>query len=311
MAREKSPKTLRKYDLYGWPQKGPGADPEDYPEVERWPGVQRLRVGTSGWAYPHWKGRFYPDTCPTPQFLAWYSRRMPTIEVNCTYYRLPTKQTFAKWREATPEGFLFTVKAPGIITHEKRLVDVGEDLAQFLAHAYELNEKLGLLLFQFPPGFKAERGQLDLLRDFLAMLPEDVRCAFELRHRSWFERDVYMLLAQHERAFVVHDYNKKGTPIVETAPFVYLRLHGPSGRYRGSYDAFTMFQWAMQARDWLDRGFEVWTYFNNDERGKSTFNAATFRELAVGEAEQAQRQAARSMRERAPGATFLHDSRNG
>jgi uncharacterized protein YecE (DUF72 family) len=297
---------VRRYNLYGWPQKGPGADPEDHPEVERWPEVQRLRVGTSGWAYAHWKGRFYPDTTSATQHLAWYARRMPTVEVNSTYYRLPSKETFTKWREATPEGFLFTLKAPGTITHEKRLVDVGEELAEFLEHAYELGEKLGLLLFQFPPGFKVD---LPLLRDFLAMLPADVRCAFELRHRSWFERDVYMLLAQHERAFVVHDYNKKGTPIVETAPFVYLRLHGPSGRYRGSYDAFALFQWAMQARDWLDRGFEVWTYFNNDERGKSTYNAASFRAL-VG-LPFAGHEAASPMARRMQGATFLHDSMNG
>jgi len=282
MARERSARTLRKFNLYGWPQQGPGADVDDYPEADAWPVDMRLRVGTSGWAYPHWKGRFYPSSCPTSQHLAWYSRRMPTIEVNCTYYRLPAKTTFAKWRDATPDGFRFTVKAPGVITHEKRLVDVEADLAEFLAHAYELGEKLGILLFQFPPGFKAD---LPLLRAFLELLPRDVRCAFELRHKSWFARDTYLLLAEHERAFVVHDYNKKGTPLVETAPFVYLRLHGPSGRYRGSYDAFALFQWAMQTHEWLDRGFEVVTYFNNDERAKSTFDAARYRELVGARAE--------------------------
>ena len=281
MAREKSARTLRRYNLYGWPQKGPGASEEDYPEREAWPPM-RLRVGTSGWAYPHWKGRFYPDTCPTPQHLAWYGRRLPTLEVNCTYYRLPPRATFEKWREATPPGFLFSVKAPGMITHEKRLVGVQKDLAEFLDAMEGLGDKLGVVLFQFPPSFKAD---LPLLERFLDLLPPDMRCAFELRHRSWFERDAYMLLAHHERAFVVHDYNRKGTPIVETAPFVYLRLHGPSGRYRGSYDVETMFQWAMQTRDWLDRGFEVWTFFNNDERGKSTFNVPLYRELATGRAE--------------------------
>lgn len=282
MVRERSPKTLRRFNLYGWPQRGGGADVEDYPEREAWPRM-RLRVGTSGWAYPHWKGRFFPDSLPTTQHLAWYSRRLPTLEINATYYRLPERATFAKWRDAVAPGFQFTVKAPGVITHEKRLVDVEEDLREFLARAYELQEALGFLLFQFPPSFKADA--LPQLRRFLELLPRDVRCAFELRHRSWYERDVFLLLAEHERAFVVHDYNRKGTPLVETAPFVYLRLHGPSGRYRGSYDVETMFQWAMQTRDWLDRGFEVVTYFNNDERGKATFNIPVYRELATGRAE--------------------------
>lgn len=281
MARERSPKTVRRFSLYGWPQQGPGASEEEYPERDAWPAM-RMRVGTSGWAYPHWKGRFYPGKLPATQHLAWYARRLPTLEVNATYYRLPPRATFEKWRDATPPGFLFTIKAPGIITHDKRLVDVDAELAEFVDAARGLGDKLGMLLFQFPPSFRAD---LPLLARFLEALPDDVRCAFELRHKSWYERDAYMLLAQHERAFVVHDYNKKGTPIVETAPFVYLRLHGPSGRYRGLYDVETMFTWAMQARDWLERGFEVWTYFNNDERGKSTINIPVFRELATGRAE--------------------------
>jgi uncharacterized protein YecE (DUF72 family) len=281
VAREKSPRTLRRYNLYGWPQRGPGADADEYPEVEAWPALQ-LRVGTSGWAYPHWKGRFYPEKEPATRHLAWYSRRLPTIEVNSTYYRMPPPAVFTKWRDSVPPGFQFTIKSPGSITHDKRLVDVDAELEEFLSSTRLLADKLGLLLFQFPPGFKAD---VPLLAAFLEKLPSDVRIALELRHKSWYERDVYMLLAQHERAFVVHDYNKKGTPLVETAPFVYLRLHGPSGRYRGQYDWETMFTWAMQTRDWMERGFEVYTYFNNDERAKSTLNIPVYRELCTGRAE--------------------------
>lgn len=279
MPRELSARTQRRYGLYGWPQRGPGADETEHPARDAWPPL-RARIGTSGWSYPHWRGRFYPSACPTPQHLAWYARRLPTIEVNCTYYRVPSRASFVRWREATPPGFLFTVKAPAVITHEKRLVDAQAELDEFLSHALELRDKLGLLLFQLPPGFKAD---VPLLARFLDALPRDVRCAFELRHRSWFAPDVYMLLAQHERAFVVHDHNRRGAPIVETAPYVYLRLHGPSGRYRGSYDAFTLFQWAMQVREWVERGFEVFVYLNNDERGHSTRNAAHLRDL-VGDA---------------------------
>lgn len=278
MPRALSPRTVRRYDLYGWPQEGPGADEETYPPADAWP-ARRVRIGTSGWAYPHWRGRFYPRSLPATRHLAWYARRLPTVEVNATYYRLPSRAVFAGWREAAPPGFLFTLKAPGTITHEKRLVDVQDELDEFLDHARELHDRLGVLLFQFPPGFRAD---LPLLGRFLDMLPQDVRCAFELRHKSWFERDVFMLLAQHERAFVVHDFSKKGTPLVETAPFVYLRLHGPSGRYRGAYDWTTIFQWAQQVREWVERGFEVFVYLNNDERGHSTRNAALLRDL-VGE----------------------------
>jgi uncharacterized protein YecE (DUF72 family) len=278
MARELSERTRRRYGLYGWPQKGPGADEEDYPERAAWPAL-RVRIGTSGWAYPHWKGRFYPASCPTTQHLAWYGRRLPTLEVNCTYYRLPPRESFARWRDAVPPGFLFTIKAPGAITHDKRLVDVRDELEEFLDHARELHDRLGLLLFQFPPSFKAD---LPTLSRFLDLLPRDVRCAFELRHKSWFAHDTYMLLAQHEQAFVVHDFAKKGTPLVETAPHVYLRLHGPSGRYRGSYDVPTLFTWAEQVRAWVARGFEVFVAFNNDERGHGPRNAALLRAL-IGE----------------------------
>lgn len=286
MPRELSPRTRRRYDLYGWPQKGPGADEEAYPPREAW-GARRVRIGTSGWAYAHWRGRFYPESCPTTQHLAWYSRRLPTIEVNCTYYRLPSRASFARWRDATPPGFQFTVKAPGAITHDKRLVDVRAELEEFLDHAQELHEKLGLLLFQFPSSFRAD---LPLLARFLDELPQDVRCAFELRHKSWYERDVYLLLAQHERAFVVHDFGKRGTPLIETAPFVYLRLHGPSGRYRGSYDWAALWQWAMQVREWTERGFEVFAYLNNDERGHATRNAALLRDLLADTAVAAEEQ---------------------
>lgn len=297
MTRVRSPRTLRRYDLYGWPQRGQGADIDEYPERDAWPPM-RMLVGTSGWSYAHWKGRFYPEKLPSNEQLAWYSRRLPTVEVNATYYRLPPRATFEAWRDRTPPGFRFSIKAPGAITHDKRLVGVGDELAAFLDAARGLGDKLGMILFQLPPSFRAD---LPGLERFLDELPRDVRCAFELRHPSWYERDTYMMLASRERAFVVHDYARKGTPIVETAPFVYLRLHGPTGRYRGSYDVETMFAWAMQAREWIERGFEVWAYFNNDERGKSTFDIPVFRELAVGNAELI---AHASMDERGRAATY-------
>lgn len=275
--RELSPRTLRKYNLYGWPQQGAGADESDYPFREAWSPDARLRIGTSGWAYPHWKGRFYPNPgCPTTQQLAWLSHRLPTVEVNCTYYRVPAPHVFERWRDAVAPGFQFTVKGPGTVTHDKRLQDVHVETEEFLERMEILGDKLACILWQLPPGLHAD---VPLLARFLDLLPDTMRHAFELRHRSWFERDVYELLRSRGMAFVVHDHNRKGTPVVATADWVYLRLHGPTGRYRGSYDAFELFAWAEQVRSWLDEGREVLCYLNNDERGKSVRNAAQLREM--------------------------------
>lgn len=278
-ASEISARSKRRYDLYGWPQKGPGADEADYPPRAEWGhDLPSLLVGTSGWSYPHWVGRFYPDDTKPAGKLAHFSRRLPTVEVNSTYYRLPEARTFESWRRQSPPGFVFTIKAPGLITHEKRLVGVEEDVAVFLERARLLGEKLGCILWQFPPGFHADLPKLEAL---LRLLPEGGRHAVELRHRSWYERDVRALLEAHGVAWVVHDYNRKGSPMWTTAPFCYLRLHGPTGRYRGSYDVATLLQWAEQVREWLRAGRDVLVYFNNDERGHGIRNAAYLRD-AVG-----------------------------
>lgn len=241
------------------------------PARETWNEDAKLRIGTSGWAYRHWLGRFYPRrSLPSAQHLAHFARRFPTVEVNSTYYQLPSEDTFRAWRDATPPGFRFSVKSPGIVTHEKRLVDAWEDVSAFLKRCRLLRDRLGVHLFQFPPSFKAD---LPLMRDFLDRLPPGARYAFELRHRSWFERDVRDMLSYHGVGWVVHDFNRKGSPLWATAPFVYLRLHGATGRYRGAYDPATLLQWAEQVRAWLAEGREVWCYLNNDERGKSLQDA--------------------------------------
>src|SRR5581483_3067440 len=122
---------------------------------DAWPADLRLRIGTSGWAYRHWLGRYYPRRLPAKEWLAWHSRRFPTIEVNSTFYRPPTVETLAAWREQTPPGFRFSMKMPETITHEKRLVGVEEEVASFLALARTLGPKLGVVLVQLPPSFQA------------------------------------------------------------------------------------------------------------------------------------------------------------
>lgn len=269
MPRAKSERTLRRESLYGPPLEGPGVA-EERPEVDAWPADLRLRVGTSGWAYRHWLGRFYPRDLPSARMLAFHSRRFSTVEVNSTYYREPTAQTVRAWREQTPPGFRVTLKMPGAVTHEKRLVDVAREVDAFYALARELGPKLGVVLVQLPPGFHAD---VPRLREFLSLVPRDVQTAVEWRHRSWHSAEVARLLERREVARVTHDFGKRATPLAPTAPFAYLRLHGPSGRYRGAYDVETLFAWAQQVRGWLDEGLEVWCYFNNDERGHGPRNA--------------------------------------
>jgi uncharacterized protein YecE (DUF72 family) len=259
--------------LYGAPLPGPG---DEHPERAAWPEDAPVRIGTSGWAYRHWLGRLYPRHLSSAKQLAHFARRFPAVEVNSTYYRLPGASVFRAWREAVPPGFRFAVKAPGSITHDKRLADVEAETEDLLERAALLGDRLGPLLFQFPPGFHAD---VKRLRAFLDLLPDGGTYAFELRHRSWYERDVRQMLARKGVAWVVHDFNQKGSPVWATADWTYLRLHGPSGRYRGAYDALALLAWSQQALQWLKEGRQVWCFFNNDERGHSVRNAVALRGL--------------------------------
>ena len=180
-----------------------------------------IRVGTSGYNYLEWRGPFYPEKLPTKDMLGFYAERFSTVEINYTFYRTPTEKVLAGWATAMPAGFVFTLKAPRRITHERRLRDVDESLRLFCDAAVALGAKLGPLLFQLPPNFKKET---DRLADLLAMLPPDTRCAFEFRHASWFADDVYALLRQRDTALCIADTEDGTTPDVATASWGYLRL---------------------------------------------------------------------------------------
>lgn len=273
MARERSERAARREPLYGAPLPGAG---EEWPERAGWPAEMPVRIGTSGWAYRHWLGRLYPRDLPARRHLEHYARRFPCVEVNSTYYRLPPASVFEAWRAAAPPGFRFVVKAPGEITHEKRLVGAERDVEEFLDRVRLLGDHLGPVLFQLPPGFHAD---VKRLRAFLDLLPDGLRCAFELRHRSWYAHDVRQMLERRGAAWVVHDYGRRGSPVWTSASWVYLRLHGPSGRYRGAYEVETLLAWAQQVLEWLKEGREVWCFFNNDERGKAVRNAMGLRGL--------------------------------
>src|SRR5690349_17731435 len=182
---------------------------------------QRVLVGTSGYNYPEWRGTFYPEKFSTDKMLPYYAERFPTVEINYTFYRIPNEKLLAGWSAATPDGFTFTLKAPRRITHDSKLQRC-EDLVQtFCRTARTLGPKLGVLLFQLPPTSKKD---VAVLRDFGSLLPDGTRAAFEFRHASWLDDEVYATLRERNVALCVADSEKMSTPVEMTADYGYFRL---------------------------------------------------------------------------------------
>jgi uncharacterized protein YecE (DUF72 family) len=231
----------------------------------------RILVGTSGYSYKEWKGSFYPDDIKNEDMLRFYSARLPTVEINNTFYRMPTKALVAKWSEEVPEGFTFVLKVSQRITHQKRLRDAGEDVSYFFETAAALGPRLGAALFQLPPFLKKDAGRL---RDFLAALPAQRPAAFEFRHPSWFDDETYEALRSRDAALCAADTDEsgdEGAPIVPTAGWGYLRLR------RSDYSDTDLAAWAdrVRAQGW-DRAF---VFFKHEDAGKGPALAARFRAL--------------------------------
>jgi uncharacterized protein YecE (DUF72 family) len=202
----------------------------------------RILVGTSGWSYKEWKGSFYPPKLPADEMLGFYSSRFPTVEVNNSFYRIPSESVLAGWAEQVPDGFRFVMKASRRITHNNRLKDEDGSLAYFLRAVNPLGQRLGPTLFQLPPTFKKD---LDRLQNFLGRLPRRWPAAVEFRHVSWFDEEVYGVLRSREVALVAVDEDEAegtGAPLVPTAPWGYLRLR------RLTYDPDRLQTWAARIR---------------------------------------------------------------
>src|SRR5687767_8622410 len=216
-------------------------------------------VGTSGYNYPEWKGSFYPETLPAAKMLPYYAERFPTVEINYTFYRAPNEKILQGWDAATPERFKLTLKAPKRITHDARLRDCADRVRQFLETSAILGPKLGALLFQLPPNLKKDVALLDA---FLEAFPPKVCAAFEFRHESWLDEEVYARLATRDLALCVADSEKMSTPVRVTAGYAYFRLrdegYGPDdiGRW-----ADTIARETASCRD-------VFVYFKHEEEGK-------------------------------------------
>ena len=217
----------------------------------------RVFVGTSGYNYPEWRGHFYPEKFSTDKMLAYYAERFPTVEINYTFYRMPTEKLLAGWAAGTPEQFSFTLKAPRRITHDAKLQHCEDALQAFCRAARTLGPKLAVLLFQLPPTFKKNA---TVLRDFVEGVPEGTRAAFEFRHASWFDADVLDVLRGRNLALCIADSEKMSTPVEVTADYVYFRLRD-EGYQQGDLE-----RWAETIRA-LPGVKEAYVYFKHEEEG--------------------------------------------
>lgn len=230
--------------------------------------MPEIRIGTSGWVYKDWRGRFYPSDLSPRDELSFYSRAFSTVEINYSFYRLPTLETFVSWREQTPDDFTFAVKASRFITHLKRLTDPAEPVERLFSRVSGLGNKLGPILFQLPSGWPIH---LDRLLPFLEHLPAGQRYVFEFRDASWFVPEVYQALTAHGIAVCFADRGGPITPYPVTADFVYVRLHG--GGVAGGYPDGDLRAWAVRIEDWSRQGLDAYAYFNNDWEGWAVVNA--------------------------------------
>jgi len=237
-----------------------------------------VHIGTSGWSYNHWDGVLYPPRTPSVRRLEVYVRRFDTVELNASFYRWPRPAAFAAWRARLPEGFLMPVKAARGLTHAKRLRDPEVWIERMAAGWYELGDRRAVLLVQLRPDQQRDD---DRLRYFLAHLPPWLPVTVELRHPSWNDDAVFALLAARGAAYCV--MSGAGLPCLlqVTAPFVYVRLHGPDTEhlYAGSYSDDDLRWWADRIGEWAADGRDVYAYFNNDGYGYAVRNAERLRHL--------------------------------
>ncbi len=237
----------------------------------------QVRIGTSGFVYPHWRGVFYPPDVPQRLWLEHYVQHFDTVELNNTFYRLPGAKTFDSWRRRAPAGFSYALKLSGYITHRKRLGDVGESLTAFLSRADRLGELLGPVLVQLPPRWHVNVERLD---GFLDRCGRPYRWAVEFRDPSWLCGAVYDVLRAHGAALCVHDLIADH-PEEVTADWVYLRFHG-AGEPDGCYTKAALRRAADRVRGHLAAGRDVVAYFNNDVGGHALANAAELRRRVTG-----------------------------
>jgi uncharacterized protein YecE (DUF72 family) len=234
-----------------------------------------VRVGTSGWEYRHWAGRFYPRGLATDRWLEHYAAEFDTVELNNSFYRLPDPEQFARWGRRVPSDFRFAVKASRYLTHVKRLRDPIEPLERFWSRARHLGPRLGPALYQLPPRWTPDLGRLEAFLDAVPNEPQ----AIEFRDRRWYQETAFRLLEEDRVALCLHDMQGSETEPRPVGPFVYVRFHGSGTRYGGSYSSQWLSAWASRMAGWASDGLPVWAFFNNDAAGHAIRDADRLRSL--------------------------------
>lgn len=236
-----------------------------------------IRIGTSGYHYKHWIGRYYPEGLKPGEMLAHYLRDFDTVELNNTFYQLPNESTFESWRSGTPRDFLFAVKGSRFITHMIKLKDAQRGLSNFMPRAELLRGKLGPILWQLPPGWKVN---VERLEEFLSLLPRKHDYTFELRNPTWMTDAVYDVLRKYNAAYCIYELAGYQSPLEITADWTYIRLHGPTHfKYQGSYSDHQLAEWADRIRAWSRRMKAIYVYFDNDDSAYAVENALTLKKM--------------------------------
>ena len=241
---------------------------------------KKIFIGTSGWSYKHWVGKFYPEKSNSEEQFKFYTKHFDTVEINNSFYRLPPRSVFETWYEHSPKRFFFVIKASRFITHMRKLTQPQEPIARLFNSIDALKEKLGPILFQLPPKWKVNATRL---REFLEALPKGHRYVFEFRNETWYTEEIYQLLSDFNAAFCIYELAGHMSPMTITADFVYLRLHGPTEyKYQGSYSHAVLKKWAKQCIQWQTEKRDIYVYFDNDQEAYAAFNALTLKQLVSG-----------------------------
>jgi uncharacterized protein YecE (DUF72 family) len=237
--------------------------------------AHRFYCGTSGWNYRHWSGVLYPAGLPRSRWLSRYSEQFRTVEINNTFYRLPERETFDVWRRATPDGFVFAVKASRFLSHMRKLKDPEEPLQRLLSSVSGLEAKLGPTLYQLPPHWSKD---LNRLNAFLQLLPAGLRHVFEFRDASWQSDDTMDLLRRHGAGYCIMSAPDLPLRLERTAGFAYIRMHNGGYETGSNYPDDALEWWAGRCAELLESG-DLYVYFNNDARGYAVYNAMKLEEL--------------------------------
>ena len=237
-----------------------------------------IYIGTSGWCYDSWNGKFYPETIRGPDRLKFYAGKFNTVEINSSFYHLPRAETFKGWAVKTPDDFRFTVKASRYITHVKRLKECGDAVGKLIDSASNLGGKMALLLFQMPANLIKEK---ERFISFLKILPEKYRYVFEFRHESWFSDDIYKLLNQYKCGIVISSSPEFPFHEIVTGGICYVRLHGSSSLYRSRYSDSELKELADMIRKNIGNNLLSFIYFNNDAHGYAVENALTLQKILL------------------------------